>query len=83
MFMGTVAPVYPAPEVCPPWSGSYWDDTSVSRPGIGEGAFGGVSLSRASELSESSEEDCSARDLARLHKVWHKLKYYTLVILGA
>ena len=52
-------------------------------PAFGEGASGGVSLSRASELSESSDEDCSARDLAGLHKVWHKLKYYTLVILDA
>ena len=82
-LMGAATPVYPAPEVCPPWSGSFWDDTSVSCPGFGEGAFGGVSLSRASELNESSDEDCSARDLAELQKVWRKLQYYTLMILDA
>ena len=53
----------------------------MSRPGFREGASEGVSLSRASELSESSDEDCSARDLAGLHKVWRELKYYTLVIM--
>ena len=83
MFMGTVAPVYPAPKVCPPWSRSCWDDTSVSCPVFGEGASGGGSLSRASELSESSDEDCPARDLAELHKVWRQLNYCNLVIPGA
>ena len=70
---GAAAPVYPAPEVCPSWFSSFWDDTSVSCPSFVEGALGGVSLSRASEPNESSDEDYSARDLAGLQKVWHQL----------
>ena len=72
------APVYPAPDVRPSWFSSFWDDTSVSCPSFGDGALGGVSLLRASELNESSDEDCSARDLAGLQKVWHQLIYLCL-----
>ena len=36
---------------------------------FGEGAFGGVSLAKASELNESSDEECPARDLAGLYRI--------------
>ena len=65
-FMGIAAPACPALEVRPPLPRSFWDDTSVSQPGFGEGALGGVSLSKASELNESSDEDCLAGDLVGL-----------------
>ena len=48
-----------------------------------EEAFGGVPLSIASELSESSDEDCSVRDLAGLQKIWLRLKYYAMMSLDA
>ena len=54
------------PRGTPPWLRSFLDDTLVSQPGFGEGALGGVSLSKASELNESSDEACWAGDLAGL-----------------
>ena len=61
----------------PPWPGSLWDEASVLFTYLGEGAFGGVPLSIASEPSKSSDEDCSVRDLAGLQKrVWLRLQYY-------
>ena len=48
-----------------------------------KGAFGGVPLSIASELSESSDEDCLVRDLAGLQKIWLRLKYYAMMSLDA
>ena len=75
---GADAPVCLAPEVHPSWFSSFWDDTLVSCPSFGDGALGGVSLLRASELNESSDEDCLARDLAGLQKVWHQLIYLCL-----
>ena len=59
-------PMCLATGVCPPWSGSCRDDTSVSCLDFGEGACGGVSLAKASESSESSDEDWPAQDLAGL-----------------
>ena len=50
---------------------------------LGEGAFGGVSLSIASELSNSSDEDRSVRDLAGLQEIWLRLKYYAMMSLDA
>ena len=50
---------------------------------FGGGAFGGVPLSIASELSESSDEDCLVRDLAGLQKIWLRLKYYSMMSLDA
>ena len=50
---------------------------------LGEGAFGGVPLSIASELSKSSDEDFSVRDLAGLQKVCLRLKYYAMMSLDA
>ena len=67
----------------PPWPGSFWDEASVLFTYLGEGAFGGVPLSIASELSKSSDEDCSVRDLAGLQKVWLRLKYYAMMSLDA
>ena len=54
----------------------------MSRLDFREGAFGGVSLAKASELSESSDEDYPAWDLAGLHKVWRQLNYYILMTSG-
>ena len=65
-IMGIAAPACPAPEVRPYWHESFRDDTSVPQPSIGEGTLGGVSLSKASELNESSDEACWAGDLAGL-----------------
>ena len=48
-----------------------------------EGAFGGVPLSIAFELSKSSDEDCLVRDLAGLQKIWLRLKYYAMMSLDA
>ena len=59
-------PACPAPGTYPPWSGSCRDDASVLRPDFGEGGCGGVSLAKASEPSESSDEDRPAQDLAGL-----------------
>ena len=67
----------------PPWLGSIWDETSVLFTYLGEGAFGGVPLSIASEFSKSSDEDCSVLDLAGLQKVWLRLKYYAMMSLDA
>ena len=54
----------------------------MSRLGFGEGASRGVSLARASELSESSDEARPAWDLAGLHKVRQQSNYYILMTLG-
>ena len=50
---------------------------------LGEGAFGGVPLSIAFELSESSDKDCLVRDLAGLQEIWLRLKYYAMMSLDA
>ena len=84
----------PAPEVwppgaaftvfpSPPWPGSLWDEASVLFTCLEEGAFGGVPLSIASELSESSDEDCLVRVLAGLQKIWLRLKYDAMMSLDA
>ena len=61
----------------PPWLGSFWDEASVSFTCLGEGAFGGIPLSIASELSKSSEEDCLVQN------IWLRLKYYAMMSLDA
>ena len=48
-----------------------------------KGAFGGVPLSIAPELSKSSDEDFLVRDLAGLQKIWLRLKYYAMMSLDA
>ena len=67
----------------PPWPGSLRDEASMLCTYLGEGAFGGVPLSIASELSESSDEACLVRDLAGLQKIWLRLKYYAMMSLEA
>ena len=67
----------------PPWPGSSWDEASVLCTRFEEGAFRGVPLSIAFEISKSSDEDCLVRDLAGLQKIWLRLKYYAMMSLDA
>ena len=67
----------------PTWPGSFWDGASVLCTCLEEGAFGGVPLSIAFEVSRSSDEDCLVRDLAGLQKIWLRLKYYAMMSLDA
>ena len=67
----------------PPWPESFWDEASVLCTCLEEGAFWGVPLSIAFELSKSSDEDFLVRDLAGLQKIWLRLKYYSMMSLDA
>ena len=54
----------------PPWPRPIRDDTLASSACLGEVAVGGVPLFIASELIESSVEDCPTQDLAGLQYAW-------------